>query len=176
MCFLHWAPHWKAAALCNRRLDRALETVCRGPSAQGRGVGPVWNAEREQKMRVFGLRMGCYHIQTPGGQWLDRSIPLATLSVVQEVCMCKPVWVRVYTCVSAHACTCVSAVITELSFYSHIISAFVHVSVRGNKLISNLKCHAAKHWMYYLNMCVCVQNKMKQKRKLYMMVCFTGSN
>lgn len=33
---------------------------------------------------------------------------------------------------------------------------------------------AANHWMYYLNVCVCVQNK-RQIRKLYMMMCFTGS-
>ena len=43
---------------------------------------------------------------------MDRSIPLATLSVGQEECM------RVRECVSV--CECV--IIIDLSFYSHIIS------------------------------------------------------
>lgn len=56
--------HWKAAALFNRRIDCALESACLGPSAQG---GGLFEMQSREGVCVFCLRMGCYHIQTPGG-------------------------------------------------------------------------------------------------------------
>lgn len=96
-CFLNRAPlleGQEAAALLNRRTDlRFRDSAPVGP-ARGRGCLKC----RAGNVCVFCLRMGCYHIQTPGGHWLDRNIPLATLSVGQEACtrasVCLCVWVR----------------------------------------------------------------------------------
>lgn len=137
------------AVLFNRRIDCALETVCLGSSAQ-RGCLIC----RARNMCVFCLRMCCYHIQTPGGHWLDRSIPLATLSVGQKVCMRKYVSVRVNVCV----------IIIKLSFYSPIICVFVPMCLcewRSASPTQDVTYHkkkrtAANHRMYYLNVCVCV--------------------
>lgn len=143
----------KVAELFNRRIDCALETVRLGSSAQ-RGCLKC----RARNTCVFCLRMCRYHIQTPGGHWLDESIPLATLSVGQEVCMY--VSVRVDVCV----------IIIKLSFYIPIFCVFVptclcerrsasptqdviHPKTKQNEKKEKT---AANHRMYYLSVCVCV--------------------
>lgn len=95
---------------------------------------------------------------------MDRSIPLATLSVGQEVRVC------------ARACVCVISHSSATSLVRLCICVCVSEEVHLQFKMSCIKKTAANHWMYYLNVCICVENKrQKQKRKLYMMMCFTGS-
>lgn len=88
---------------------------------------------------VFCLRMGCYHAQTAGGHWLDRSIPVAILSVGQQVhtCVLEFLYVCLCVCVKEDLCTVI------LQPLHH------HVSV----------CLSVQNWGYHPS------EKKKEKRK-----------